>query len=146
MIKNFKRECIRPANINLRLDKLFKIQKGKVIDWMENKRPEMKELKLPYTLIPKEYVIGKTIETFDVPPNISCLILPVSKCFRSGLIVTGIGTAEPGYKGELHLGIYNASENKVILRKEMELIKVVISKVEGNTIPLQSEWSGGKLI
>jgi dCTP deaminase len=146
MIKNFKKECIRPANVNLRLDKIYCLKDNQIIDWMKNKRPEINELKLPYTLHPGEYVLGQTIESFNVPPNISCIILPVSKGFRSGLIINGIGTADPGYIGELHMGIYNASKCKIILRKEMEILKVVLFNVEGNNIPLESEWVGGKII
>ena len=146
MLKNYKQNRIRPASINLVIDKVFRIKDKKTIDWENHIRPEFKELKLPYTLKPGEYVMCKTAESLSVPPNLICLVLPTSKVMRSGLLINGIGSAGPGYSGVLHTGVYNVSGCDVILRKNMELLKLLLSEVEGNIIPFTSEWFGGKII
>ncbi len=146
MIKDYEKDRIRPASINLVLDKVFKIKKQKVIDWNKNIRPEFEEIKLPYTLKQGKYIMCKTLESLEVPQNLTCLVFPTSKIMRSGLLVNGIGSAGPGYQGVLHTGIYNVSGCSVILRKGMEIIKLMISDIEGNTIPFKSEWIGGKII
>lgn len=143
MIKNFDKTLIKPASVNLRLDSIYKVVASKPIRIDE--RGNISELELPYTLKPGDYIIGKSVEDFEIPPNYAIYHFHRTFTTRLGLEIIG-GFGDPGYKGQIYFGIKNVGENTIVLHKDDSLSKVIILPVEGKTIPLISRFLGGKLL
>lgn len=143
MIKNFDKTLIKPASVNLRLDSIYQIKSSKPI--MVANKGESTELKLPFTLKPGDYIIGKSVEDFEIPINYAIYHFHRTFTTRLGLEIIG-GFGDPGYKGQIYFGIKNVGENTIVLHKDDSLSKVIILPVEGKTIPLISRFLGGKLL
>lgn len=143
MIKNHDPTQIKPASINIRISALFKIKSQEVID-PEERNVQYQELPCPYTLKPNEYVLAKSIESFNLPPNLCMFHLHRTMAMRIGLSIGG-GFADPGYHGEIFFGIKNMGDSDVIIHKNTSLTKVIFFPVQGRTIPLISKYLGGKL-
>ncbi|MFT4304689.1 MAG: dCTP deaminase domain-containing protein [Candidatus Woesearchaeota archaeon] len=145
MIKNYQKENIGPCKYSFRLGELYKHKKIDCVDLSKDKVPELKKLKLPYTLKPGEYVIGKTIEEFDTPIDLMSFYSMSSRAIRIGLnIMCGIN--DPGYKGNAIFGIHNVSNNKIKLFKGMKLLQTLFSDLQGNAIPIKTKFMGGKIL
>lgn len=146
MIINYKKENIGPCAYNFRLGKLFKHKKSKkIIDIENNILPELEELNLPYVVEPGEYVIAKTIEEFDTPLDLMSIYAMRSIALRLGLdILAGIN--DPGYNGNALFGIVNVSQNKIKLFEGMELLQTSFIGLEGEAIPIQTKYMGGKIL
>ena len=145
MIKNFDRGLIKPASIGLRLESLYRTSSKNVIDLNSDFSIEKEEIKLPHTIKPGEYLIGKSKEVFEVPNNCCLLHVHNSSSMRSGLQIIG-GYIDPGYKGELFFGIKNIGNHEISLQQDVSLSKIIVLPVEGKTIPLITRFMGGKLI
>lgn len=66
-------------------------------------REEKERLIIP----PHGYVLGHTIETFDIPDDVVVICLGKSTYARTGLIVN-VTPLEPGWRGQVTLEFYNA--------------------------------------
>jgi dCTP deaminase len=143
MIEGFDKELIGPASYDLRLGNLFKHKGNETIT--NGKAPTIKEIKLPYTIKPKEFVLGKSIEKLKMPIHLIGIAAPKSRTFRSGLdVVTSI--VDPGYEGELIFGIYNIGSNNIELTNGMPIVKLLFLELKGEPIPLHTKYMGGKVV
>ncbi len=145
MIKNFKKENISPCKYRFRLGELFKHQKIACIDVSKEIMPELMKIKLPHTLKPGEYVIGRTIEEFDTPIDVMSFYAMSSLSVRIGLNIL-CGVNDPGYKGNAVFGIQNVSNNKIKLYHGMELLQTIFANLQGNAIPIKTKYMGGKVL
>lgn len=145
MIKNYLKENISSCSYDFRLGAVFRPIKGKLVDIESDSLPELKELKLPYILKPGEFVIGQTIEEFDMPLDVMSFYAVKSAAFRVGLNVI-CGANDPGYVGKATMGIHNVSENPIRLFSGMKLLRTIFTTLEGDAIPVQTRYMGGKVI
>lgn len=60
-----------------------------------------------YLMQPHEYVLGTTIETFDIPEDVMTLCIGKSTYARCGIFVN-VTPIEPGFVGQVTLEIYNS--------------------------------------
>ena len=136
MIHNFNKAQIGPCSYTFSLGSIFKHQEdGK----------EVKEQQLPFTLPANGYVLAKTTERITIPKDLSAQFLPKSTAWRMGLhILCGLG--DPGYEGEVVFGIKNISNKSIELTSGMQLLQMTLQKVQGEIIPLQTAYLGGKVL
>lgn len=144
MIKNVKKENIRPSSIDLRLGKIFKINSKEAID-IEKKFPESKEIKLPYILKPGEYVLASTIERLEKDKKYFRILGARSRAFRIGLGIQA-NFFGPYYEGEAIFGIKNLSENKIKLSEGISLIQIAFLEINGETVPVKHDFQSGKIL
>ena len=76
--------------------------------------------RLPIRLEPNECVLLSTEETIEVPPGWLGLVCLRSTFARLGLISSPT-VADPGFKGTLTLGVYNASKSPVLIESGIRL-------------------------
>ncbi len=146
MIIDYKKDNIGPCSYNFRLGEVFKHKKTeKVIDPSKDIMPELIELKLPYVIKPGEYVIGRTIESFDTPLDVMSFYTMRSIALRIGLNIL-CGHNDPGYKGNALMGIHNISQNRIRLTRGMELLATEFVSLKGEAIPIQTRYMGGKIL
>ena len=88
--------------------KLFRPPYGAIIDpkkddptWYE--KTECEEF---FILPPRGYVLARTLETFEIPPDVLVLCIGKSTYARVG-ILNNVTPLEPGWRGELTLEIAN---------------------------------------
>lgn len=142
MIENYSSKNIKPASINIHLNKIFKIENQKIINF--SKKIKYKELKLPYILKPNEYILAKSKEILNIPQNVCILHIHRTTTMRRGLNIIG-GFGDPGYKGEIYYGIKNIGNNNIELNKNDSLTKIIFLSIDGKTIPLITKYLGGRI-
>jgi len=146
MIENFKKENIGPCKYDFELGEIFKHKKTKeIIDISKDKFPELIELKLPYVLKPGEYVLGRTIEKFNMPLELLSIYASNSIAFRLGMNIL-CGLNDPGYKGNAIFGIHNISQNKILLFRGMKLLETAFVELKGDATPVQTKFMGGRVL
>ena len=144
MLKDFKKENIEPCTYDLRLGELFKHSKIDIIE-IPNVKPEAITLKLPYMLKPGEFVIGRTIESFDMPLDLTAMLKGRTSMMRFGLNIMA-AIMDPGYKGQIVFGIQNITQSPIKIVKGMKLLQAMFFELKGQAIPVQTKYIGGKLL
>ena len=94
----FVPELLNPASLDLRLGDRLMIEvsdKRELIDIDISDRTK----KDPYYLAPSEFVLGETVETFNLPDNISAQFVLKSSRAREGLNHLLAGWCDPGWHG-----------------------------------------------
>ena len=146
MIENYLKNNICSCKYKFRLGEIFKHEKCNVVDVQKEQFPKLKALKLPHTLKPGEFVIGRTIEKFNTPLDLMSIYAASSLSIRIGLNILMGGINDPGYKGNAIMGIQNISPNKIKLFKGMELLHTAFIDLKGTAIPVQTKYMGGKIL
>lgn len=137
--------------IDLRLDKLFKLEGEGYLGIEERKTPNTIEVasynpkKLTkFTIKPQEYYTCKTIEEVNIPNNIAALFQPRTTLYRSGIIYRS-GFANPGYKGPLYFSLYNASNVDFTIELGARFCSIYFLEVKGDIKnPYRGQWQGGR--
>lgn len=145
MINNYKKENIGPSSYDFRLEEIFEYKKINLVDLENNKLPKLKKLKLPYILKPGEYILARTIEELDTPMDLMSIYSTKSTAFRIGLNIL-CGLNDPGYKGKVVFGIQNISKNKIKIYYGMELLQTEFNELNGEAVPIQTKYIGGKIL
>ena len=99
-------------------------------------KPSYYERVAPFLLLPKAFVLVPTQEHFELPSYLAAKFEMKSSSGRLGLVgpTTG-GLVEPGYRGQLTIGIYNAGEAGVWLKEGVRFGQVIFT---GITPPARS--------
>ena len=71
---------------------------------------------------PGETVFVTTKEYLKLPSNISITLSPKRKFGHDGIIVLGGMHVDPGYHGQLYIGLYNFSTEDFVLQPDKKLI------------------------
>jgi len=88
-----------------------------------------------YELLPHQYMYASTIETLSIPITHCGLLFPRSSFARIGLMLPISMYANPGYKGNLPIVIYNASPSKVIIPPYYRVMQLLLLELKGNAKP-----------
>ena len=110
MVQGHDPELINPASLDLRLGNLImleSVQNHQMIP-LEISRytPEH-----PYQLVPGQFVLAQTIETFNMPEDVAGLFFLKSSRAREGYENLHAGYADPGWHGStLTLELKNARQ------------------------------------
>ena len=139
------------AVFDLRLEKLYRLKGKAFLGIEERETPKLEELasfnekkRQSITLKPGEYYLTKTIEEVNLPENIAALFKPRSTTFRSGLILR-TGFANPGYKGPLYFGLFNAGSIPVEVELGARYVSVYFVEVKGKAVhTYRGQWQGGR--
>lgn len=67
-----------------------------------------------FTLAPKEFMLGHTIETFSMPEDVMALCQGKSSYARVGIHVN-VTPLEPGWEGQVTLEIFNQTPHSVLI-------------------------------
>lgn len=110
MVIPYDPEMLNPASIDVRLGDTLLIESAE--------RPEMVRYPLsqhtmenPYLLVPSQFVLGQTLESFNVPDNLNGQFILKSSRAREGLEHLLAGYIDPGFHGSvLTLELKNARQ------------------------------------
>lgn len=132
---------IQPASVDIRLGNSFlKPVKTSEREYNSFDVPINYELRLgEYVLQPHEFVLGTTVEVIDLPLKISAFVEGRSSIGRMGLFIQNAGWIDPGFKGQITLELYNASEIPILLSPSTRVGQIVFCR---NSIPCLNPYKG----
>lgn len=109
-------ECVNTASLDVRLGRTIMVE-----DWVgphteplefgKRQGPKLREVEIDhehgYVLKPGEFILGHTVEWFEIPDDIAALFRAKSSMGRIGLEHMDAGWVDPGFHGRLTLELTN---------------------------------------
>jgi len=100
--------------------------------------------KRSYTFQPGDFVLFKTIETVNIPQNLTANMKPRSTTYRSGLFIR-TGNIAPGYSGGLSFGVKNDGPVPVTIEMGARIIHIQFEEVLDGGNMYRGQWQGGRV-
>lgn len=108
-------------------------------------REKKREAKTPKVVVkPGEFYLVKTIESVNMPKNLTASITPRSTTYRSGLFIR-TGNVPPGYCGALVFGLKNEGPIPVTIEMGARIVHIQFSEVRGAGNIYRGQWQGGRV-
>jgi dCTP deaminase len=123
--------------------KIFSNINSTIIDPLDFDQKCLHDHKGPYVIIPpNSYVLGKTIEYFDIPRDIMVICVGKSTYARLGAIVN-VTPIEPGFKGNIVIEISNSTSLPLKVYANMGISQFLFFK---GIVPCEVSYAdrGGK--
>ena len=148
-----ERELTNPegAGFDLRLAEVYKISGKAFLGVTERHTADIKMVKQydeekvsKLTIKPDEFYLIKTIETVNMPDNLTASITPRSTTYRSGLMIR-TGNVPPGYCGGLTFGIKNEGTVPVTIEMGARIVHIQFQEVQGGGNNYRGQWQGGRV-
>jgi deoxycytidine triphosphate deaminase len=96
------------------------------------------------TIKPGDFFLVKTIESVNMPANLTASITPRSTTYRSGLFIR-TGNVPPGYCGGLIFGLKNEGPITVEIEMGARIVHIQFSEVKGGGSLYRGQWQGGRV-
>ncbi|MBI2036676.1 2'-deoxycytidine 5'-triphosphate deaminase, partial [Candidatus Microgenomates bacterium] len=96
------------------------------------------------TIRPGEFYLIKTMETVNMPENLTASITPRSTTYRSGLFIR-TGNVPPGYRGGLIFGLSNEGAATVVIELGARIVHIQFHEVKGGGNLYRGQWQGGRV-
>lgn len=93
---------------------------------------------------PGEFYLVKTIESVNMPDNLTASITPRSTTYRSGLFIR-TGNVPPGYCGGLIFGLKNEGPVTCEIEMGARIVHIQFSEVKGGGSMYRGQWQGGRV-
>lgn len=93
---------------------------------------------------PGDFYLVKTIESFNMPENLTANFKPRTTTFRSGLFLR-TGNVAPGYKGPVTFGMKNEGPIAVTIEMGARFVHVQFEEVKGGGSMYRGQWQGGRV-
>jgi len=150
LISPFLDELVQPSSYNLRLTDSFRIFKNATRAYLDVRDPVTDYMELirikdgqPIIIHPREFILGETMEYFEVPLDIVGRLEGKSSLGRLGIIIhSTAGYIDPGFKGTLTLEISNLANIPIALYPEMMIAQVSFHQL---STPAQVPYGARKL-
>lgn len=147
LVTDLTPESIQPASIDVRLggpikyldyQKCFAEQEFCLpSNYAETDFEEDENIKL--YIPPHGFFLATTIETVNLPNDIAAYVEGRSSVGRMGLFIQNAGWIDPGFKGQITLELYNASETRIILTEGARIAQLVFAKLDR---PCEKPYNG----
>lgn len=148
------RELTNPegAGFDLRLGEVYKI-KGKAFLGVTDRHTADIELVGKYEegkkknsirIKPGDFYLVKTIESVNMPQDLTASITPRSTTYRSGIFIR-TGNVPPGYCGGLIFGLKNEGPVVVDIELGARIVHIQFHEVKGGGSMYRGQWQGGRV-
>ncbi len=148
-----ERELTNPegAGFDLRLEEVYSISGSAFLGETHRKTADVKLVK-KYTpskkssikIKPGDFFLIKTIESFNLPQNLTANFKPRTTTFRSGLFLR-TGNIAPGYSGPVTFGLKNEGPITVEIEMGARFVHVQFEEVKGGGNMYRGQWQGGRV-
>lgn len=123
---------IQPASVDLHLDRVFRVFRITRRPYVDVREPidDLTERVViaddePFVVQPGTFVLGGTIESIRLPPDIVARVDGKSSLGRLGLLVHATaGYVDPGWEGRLTLELSNQSQMPIALYYGMKIAQI----------------------
>ncbi len=148
-----ERELTNPegAGFDLRLGEVYKISGDAFLGETERKTANIELVeqyvageKRSITLQPGDYYLVTTIESVNMPQDLTANFKPRTTTFRSGLFLR-TGNVAPGYKGKLTFGLKNEGPIPVAIEMGARFVHMQVEQVLGGGSMYRGQWQGGRV-
>jgi len=155
-----ERELTNPegAGFDLRLGEVYKIKGSAFLGEVHRKTPEIELVANIFSsdgrhkkryfksikVKPGDFYLVKTIESVNMPSNLTAGITPRSTTYRSGLFIR-TGNVPPGYCGGLIFGLKNEGPATVEIEMGARFVHIQFSEVAGGGNLYRGQWQGGRV-
>lgn len=149
-----KRELTTPegAGFDIRLGEVHKLKGGKAFLGVTHREtPDIKTVAVyntkklsSFTIKPGEFVLMSSIETFNIPLNLTVNFKPRTTTFRSGLMIR-TGNVAPGYRGKVTFAAKNEGTIPVTMELGCRFAHAQFYEVEGGGTQYKGQWQGGRV-
>lgn len=95
-------------------------------------------------IMPGDFYLVKTIESVNIPSNLTASITPRSTTYRSGLFLR-TGNVPPGYCGGLIFGLKNEGQCTVTIEIGARFVHIQFSEIKGGGNMYRGQWQGGRV-
>lgn len=96
------------------------------------------------TIKPRKYYLVQTLEKINTPLDLMPVVYPRTSLFRAGILLLNSKT-DPGYSGQLTMGLINLSPFPVKLQLGTRICNIVFIKIQGKTISYRGQHQGGRV-
>ncbi len=143
LIEGYLPESVQGAGVDLRVDKVLE-PKGKAkLKISERWLPEV--LETGFVLEPGRYYLMVTMEKVNMPEDLVAFMFNRSSLFRCGASLR-TAVIDPGYHGELTVGVKNESGCEIELERGARVLQLVFAVVKGGSKKYDGRYQGGKVI
>lgn len=149
-----RRELTTPegAGFDIRLGEVHRLDGGRAFLGLTHREtPNIKTIAKynskkvsSYTVKPGEFCLMSSIETFNVPLDITVNFKPRTTTFRSGLIIR-TGNVAPGYRGKVTFAAVNEGAIPVTLELGCRFAHAQFEWVDGGGTQYKGQWQGGRV-
>lgn len=120
IIKPFDKALIQPSSIDLRLSNSF---------IYDPDGPNEQEMILDkYLLQPKEFALGCTMEYVQLGRRYTGEIVGKSTIGRKGRFIENAGHVDPGFRGQITLEFFNATDRPALLKAGEPICQMLIHR------------------
>lgn len=147
VVEPIEPEQIQPASIDIRLGNTFAIVEDSPsgIIQMDKEIKYKTIVSDSYILLPNQFVLGTTLEYFELPDDLTAFVEGRSSLGRMGLFIQNAGWVDPGFKGEITLELYNANRCAIELKAGRRVGQLVFAKMDDNAEnPYKGKYQGQK--
>lgn len=148
-----ERELTNPegAGFDLRLGEVYKIKGDAFLGETHRKTADIESVEKyvqgqvrSIKIEPGEFFLVKTIESFNIPSDLTVNFKPRTTTFRSGLFLR-TGNVAPGYKGPVTFGIKNEGPIPVTIEMGARFVHAQFEEVKGGGSMYRGQWQGGRV-
>src|SRR5581483_5016314 len=148
-----ERELVNPegAGFDLRIGEVYKISGLAFLGELERKTPDiklvtkyLKNKRQSIKISPGDFYLVKTIETLNLPQNLTANFKPRTTTFRSGLFLR-TGNVAPGYCGPVTFALKNEGPVSVEIEMGARIVHVQFEEVKGGGSMYRGQWQGGRV-
>ncbi len=148
-----ERELTNPegAGFDLRLGEVYRISGDAFLGETHRKTAEIELVEQyvegetkSFTFQPGDFFLVKTIESFNLPQDLTANFKPRSTTFRSGLFLR-TGNVAPGYSGPVTFGMKNEGPIPVTIEMGARFCHVQFEEVKGGGSMYRGQWQGGRV-
>lgn len=106
-IEDFEPTCLQPCSYDMRIGRWALLSKCEHLINVEEEQS--------FTLEAGDFALATTLESVEMPSNIAGHVGMRNAIARRGLVLLGGMQIDPGFKGVLLMGLYNASPRRLTL-------------------------------
>ncbi|REJ17700.1 MAG: dCTP deaminase [Bacillaceae bacterium] len=144
VIDPLTKEQIQPASVDLRLGNHFLVMAEHAIAHLSlEAKAKYKEVVAENEKIvipPFSFLLATTIETIELPENLTAFVEGRSSIGRLGLFIQNAGWVDPGFKGQITLELFNANRLPIELTIGRRICQIIISKVDQEAKPYSGKY------
>lgn len=130
-----ERGQIQPASVDVTLGSSFKRPVTHTIVTMDKpiEYAEITPLQGKYIMLsPHSFLLATTQEYIDLPDDLTAFVEGRSSIGRMGLFIQNAGWVDPGFRGQITLELYNASDNTIQLEVGRRIAQLVFVKMSNS--------------
>ncbi len=117
-----------------------------IATYVESQKSKVKSQNknLKITIKPGEFYLLSSVETFNIPLDLTVNFKPRTTTFRSGLIIR-TGNVAPGYHGKVTFAAKNEGPVPVTLELGCRFAHAQFYEVKGGGTQYKGQWQGGRV-